>query len=629
MKTLTKTLAPLVLLTCMLALPAKSQNLVINQASQLQDTIPLGSQVSLSWQIANGGSDSLNTDNGIDITMTIGNDSVNGFGLNLNSKFPPNNVFPGNANQFPLTEVLDRNEYSEGTTDICIIATNNTGQNAGRDTFCQTVYLKDADVDIGVTQIILPDNNQEVFRDSLVTVDLLVENFGSDMVRDSLPFPIRTIIESPGNRILDTFARNVSFDEPLMPGNSDTVSTVLYVSPATDTGTYNYNAETRWANAPLSTDPDSTNDASSTQIDVINKYNVEVGFTGFDDGDTVLKGGRIETAISLTNEGPGLLRSFDVQTQGGGTQTIPAVIVDALNFGINGNFSDQNEVSRQITGTLPQNASIVPNYGLTTRIDANTQNDSIQVCAFHEARVPSRQSLAITGNTVEFASIRDTTCITLFIDDKTIDIGMASIQPVNSVETDSTNLFEVTIENFSGSKVESSQRIPTSVFIGDIGFSVGKQISLSSSIPANGTITDTINLNLSQAEKGQYTLGIETQWDASRFGIDNNPDNDTATVEIDTEKVDGIASHDMVSGTSIYPNPANANTRLTYSLKETQQVTVTLQNMKGQTVQVLEQGQQASGEQTINFNVKGLEAGTYIYNIQTEEGQTNGRLVVK
>lgn len=629
MKTLTKMLAPLAMLTFLFAIPAKSQDLIINRASQVQDTIPLGSSVSLGWQIANAGSDSVNTDNGVDVLLTIGGDSVSGIGLPFQNNIPTNAVFPQNPNQLPLSAVLDRSEYQEGTTDICLIVTNKTGQNQGRDTFCQTVYLRDAALDIGVDEVILPGNNNEVFRDSLLAARLVIQNFGNDFVRDSFSFPVRGIVESPGNRILDTFTRNVSFDTRLMAGQKDTVSTILYVSPATDTGSYNYSVQTRLANSPLSADPDSTNDETTVQIDVINKYNLTVGFANFEEGDKVIKGSRINAGVLITNQGPGLVDSFQVNTQNG-TQNFPGAIIDKLNAGVNGNFSDQNEVSRQVTGRLPIGGLLNPAYGISTRIDANTQDDTLQLCAFHESRISSELSLNIAGNTLEFNSIVDTTCINLIIESKDLDVGMTSISPVdNNLQTDSANAFEITLKNFSNEAVNPSTLIPASIFITDIGFSLGTQINIPQGIPANGTLTDTINIDLRQAEDGNHTLSMETVWDVSQFNIDNNPANDTASTQITIGEVDGIADHSMVESTNIYPNPAEGNTQLTYSLQESQQVTVTLQNMKGQTMKVIQQGRQNGGEQTINFSVDGLSAGTYLYNIQTEKGQTTGRLVVK
>lgn len=630
MKTLTKKLAPLVMLFSLFAIPAKSQDLVINQASQLQDTIPLGTQISISWQIANAGSDSLDASNGIDVKLKVGNDSVNGVAIPFTGKLQPNGVFPpsNQINQLALTEVLDINEYSEGSKQVCLITTNKTGQNQGRDTFCQTVYFNDVKLDLGVTKILPPDNN-EVFRDSLVTTELIVENKGSDTLRDSTGFPVRTIVENPNNNgILDTLNITADFDNPLYPGDKDTVSTLLFVSPNTEPGSYTYKAQTRLANRPLMADPDSTNDAAPpVTLDVKRKYNVKPMFTGLNDGDTITRGSRVSYGINLLNEGPGTIRPRTIQTRQG-EQPFP-FIIDKANFAIDQNYDPSSELTN-----VPYNSTIGVNVdsplldGLSFRVNANSNDDSLELSFYHESRAPAN-SLFRNFRQIAFANTRDTNNITVYIKDENFDIGISNINPTGDIGIDSMNTFEVTIKNFSNNPVAASNQIPTSVFIKDIDFSNGKLIDLSSEIPANGSVTETINIDLRQASEGQYELGMETQWDASRFGIDNNPANDTATVEIDTEKVDGIANNSMVSEVGVYPNPVDDNARLTYNLVESQQVTVTLQNMKGQQLQVIEQGRQASGEQTLNFNVGNLDAGTYVYNIQTEEGETTGRLVVK
>ncbi len=633
MKMLTKVLAPLVMLSLLFAIPAKSQNLNFRRASGLQDTIPLGTQISLSWQIINDGSDSLAAANGIDVKLTVGNDSVSGIGLNFNGKIQPNAVFPPTSqiNQLALAEFMDTSEYSEGSKEVCLIATNKSGQNQGRDTFCQTVYFNDVDLDIGVTKI-LPPNNGVVYRDSLVATDLIIENFGNTVLRDSTEFPVRTIVENPNNDgILDTFRAPTSFNDPLKPGETDTVSTILLISPNTDTGSYNYKAQTRLANSPLTADPDSTNDAApSVTLDVKYKYNVKPIFTGLNDGDTITRGSRVSYGINLLNEGPGTIRSFTVQTQQG-EQRFP-FIIDKANVGIDGNYDPQDEIEQlPYPSTIQVNADspLIASGNLSFRVNANSNNDTLQLSFYHESRAPAG-NLFRNFRRIAYANTLDTNSITLYIKDETFDVGISSIKPMGDIGTDSLNQFEVTIRNYSSSPIGSNNEIPVSVFVEGLGFNPGKFVGITNKIPANDSLTTTVNLDMRQVSStGKYTLGMETQWDASRYGIDNNSANDTATTEIGIGNVEGIATSDMVNEVNVYPNPAEDNARLTYSLKESQEVTVTLQNMKGQNLKVVDQGRQATGEQNLNIDVSNLDAGSYIYSIQTAEGETNGRLIVR
>lgn len=641
MKIIKRMLVLVVVLASCMAYPVKGQDLTFNQqnVTDLPDTLSLGNSFSLNWQIINNGNDSVSTANGIEVELLVSSDSVDGESFDIATKIPSNNIFPRDPSQFPLSEILDTSEYSEGSKEVCLVVTNKTGQNQGRDTFCQTVYFKEEALDIGVTEIILPDENNEVFRDSIVNADLVVENLGNNVVRETVNFPIRTVIQSPNNRFLDTFEEDQSFDERLAPGETDTVSAILYVSANTDTGTYDFDAETRLGNKPLSTDPNSTNDQATTEIDVKYRYNLKPIFTGLDDGDTVIRGSPFPYDIDLLNEGPGRVASLVIQTPDG-EGNVPFVIEKSNYKTVNGDYQDQSEVNNlAVRETTLRPDSVFPfpsarNYGLPNRTSPNSNYDSIELCFYHQTAVPALSYISITRSITQpqgegYARTLDTTCITIYVEDKTFDIGVSDINPVGGdVQADSVNPVEVTIENYSSEAISSSNAIPVSVFgvDNDLGLDP-KTLELDEEIPANGTVTVTTNLDLREDEEGQQAVGMETQWDD--LGIDNNSDNDTTVVDLTIDPPEGIAESNLVEETSIYPNPAKDNARLSYNLKSSSRVTVTLENVKGQQVRELQDGVQTRGSHNIDIDVGNLDAGTYFYRIRTEDGQQTGKVVVE
>jgi hypothetical protein len=65
-----------------------------------------------------------------------------------------------------------------------------------------------------------------------------------------------------------------------------------------------------------------------------------------------------------------------------------------------------------------------------------------------------------------------------------------------------------------------------------------------------------------------------------------------------------------------YPNPFNPSTSITYGLPHKSQVTLTVFNMLGQRVAVLDEGEREAGYYSIVFDGKRLASGMYLYRIQ-------------
>lgn len=70
--------------------------------------------------------------------------------------------------------------------------------------------------------------------------------------------------------------------------------------------------------------------------------------------------------------------------------------------------------------------------------------------------------------------------------------------------------------------------------------------------------------------------------------------------------------------TGAYPNPFNPTTQITYQLHQSQQVTVTVFDMTGRMVQVMEEGRKNAGTYNLSFDASALSSGVYLVTLQTE-----------
>lgn len=69
-----------------------------------------------------------------------------------------------------------------------------------------------------------------------------------------------------------------------------------------------------------------------------------------------------------------------------------------------------------------------------------------------------------------------------------------------------------------------------------------------------------------------------------------------------------------------YPNPFNPNTDISFSLKESSRVNLSIFNSKGELVQTLFEGKKDKGNHSVEFNATELNSGIYFYKLTTESG---------
>lgn len=90
-----------------------------------------------------------------------------------------------------------------------------------------------------------------------------------------------------------------------------------------------------------------------------------------------------------------------------------------------------------------------------------------------------------------------------------------------------------------------------------------------------------------------------------------------------------VASNSEVGNMEVYPNPVEDQGLIEYTLEKATTVDLSIYNMNGQSLKTLEEGQRTAGQHTVNFDVTDLESGAYIYKLQTNDGVSTGRLMVK
>lgn len=77
-----------------------------------------------------------------------------------------------------------------------------------------------------------------------------------------------------------------------------------------------------------------------------------------------------------------------------------------------------------------------------------------------------------------------------------------------------------------------------------------------------------------------------------------------------------------------YPNPFNPETNISYTLKNSANVKITVYDRLGREVVVLIDENQSEGEHTIKFNASNLPSGIYFYRIKSSDGKVEVRKMV-
>ena len=78
-----------------------------------------------------------------------------------------------------------------------------------------------------------------------------------------------------------------------------------------------------------------------------------------------------------------------------------------------------------------------------------------------------------------------------------------------------------------------------------------------------------------------------------------------------------LLTPETIELTSIFPNPFNSMTQISYSLNENVQTNVSVFNSKGQQIETLFNGENETGSYTLNWNADGFGSGVYFIRLNT------------
>ena len=77
-----------------------------------------------------------------------------------------------------------------------------------------------------------------------------------------------------------------------------------------------------------------------------------------------------------------------------------------------------------------------------------------------------------------------------------------------------------------------------------------------------------------------------------------------------------------------WPNPFNPTTTVSFTLDQTQDVHVTVHDITGREVALLQSGLAESGEHTLTFDADGLPSGVYLVVLDCQQGRQVQRVTL-
>jgi len=83
-----------------------------------------------------------------------------------------------------------------------------------------------------------------------------------------------------------------------------------------------------------------------------------------------------------------------------------------------------------------------------------------------------------------------------------------------------------------------------------------------------------------------------------------------------------------IKSLSLYPNPTNGNSTLSYTLAEPGQVSIGIYNSQGQLIKAFDQGIENSGEHQRMLPTESLPKGIYFVRIGTGSTKRSIRMVI-
>jgi hypothetical protein len=90
-----------------------------------------------------------------------------------------------------------------------------------------------------------------------------------------------------------------------------------------------------------------------------------------------------------------------------------------------------------------------------------------------------------------------------------------------------------------------------------------------------------------------------------------------------------VEENNEVTNVRLFPNPANENTTLTFTLTSAQQVVATVYNVLGERVFEFNNGTASAGVQRVDINTSEFANGSYVIQLQVGATRTSQTLIVQ
>lgn len=96
----------------------------------------------------------------------------------------------------------------------------------------------------------------------------------------------------------------------------------------------------------------------------------------------------------------------------------------------------------------------------------------------------------------------------------------------------------------------------------------------------------------------------------------------TPWVRLNFDAAIGVEENEVAGATlgQNFPNPANGNTSINYTLTNNADVMIQITDLSGKVISVINEGAKTAGTYTVDVNTAELSAGTYFYSLTTENG---------
>jgi len=135
---------------------------------------------------------------------------------------------------------------------------------------------------------------------------------------------------------------------------------------------------------------------------------------------------------------------------------------------------------------------------------------------------------------------------------------------------------------------------------------------------------DTIISVFNDQQQQTFNFTVNAQPNGFQF----DPDNwilDDAGIVMDVYSINNPNSFSLAQN---YPNPFNPSTVIKYTLPKSEFVTLIVYDILGNEIARLVNGNQNSGEHTVNFNSSDLTSGIYFYQLKAGENRSMKKMIV-